>query len=847
MSVYYSTEAEGGCGVVGFASTALVKGKHIFKPAYQMHNRGNGKGGGIAAVGLSHEDLGVSRSMLEEDYLLQIALLDPGIREELEAEFIAPYLDIDHAERLPTIADYREVEELETEPPEVWRYFVRVKAEVLNAYIRTHGLEEWERRKVEDELIFQNSLRINKKFYAALGDKRAFVLSHGRNMMILKIVGYAESIIRYYQLEEFRAHVWIAHQRYPTRGRVWHPGGAHPFVGMHEAFVHNGDFANYHSVVEYLVQRGREPLFLTDTEVAVLLFDLLNREYSYPLEYLIEAMAPTTERDFDLLSPQKQEIYRALQTAHIHGSPDGPWFFIVARNEPYEDILQLIGITDTSMLRPQVFALVEHGDLQIGLIASEKQAIDATLKSLSEEDERFPSVADKYWNARGGSYTDGGAFIFSLRGTETKALECTNKFGARITTPENQTHGDFTIPVTELSDSRSHRALLEAALERPDALFAFLSCGTKDWDWNRLCWTLNELVRYAQRDEQARTVVIEGLTLLNDLRYDTGSKKRSSIIQAVREALHKIFDTTPSIETQTHGRYHLIRWLTEDCLRPPGTASDVLIMDVAEFPPEGAESAARLLVAAYKQGWRQFVVYNAQGHRFCGSGLGAQTTGVRIDVYDSAGDYLGSSIDGAAVYVHGDGQDQLGQIVKSGKLVIFGDVGQTFMYGAKGGEAYVLGNTAGRPLINAVGKPRVVINGTCLDYLAESFMAGDPLNGGGFVVVNGLEPDEHGRFHEQDTPYPGSNLFSLASGGAIYIRDPHRRLVAEQLNGGAFSTVTPADWELILPYLQENERLFGISVDDDLLRVNGAREQPQEVYRKVRPITSTFSNGMGPV
>ncbi|MBN1455259.1 MAG: glutamate synthase [Methanomicrobia archaeon] len=847
MSVHYSTEAEGGCGVVGFASTAPVKGKHIFKPAYQMHNRGNGKGGGIAAVGLSHEDLGVSRSVLEEDYLLQIALLDPAAREALEAEFIAPHLDIDHAERLPTVADYRAVDGLETEPPEVWRYFVRVKAEVLDAYIRTHGLEEWERRKVEDHLIFQNSLRINKKFYAALGDKRAFVLSHGRNMMILKIVGYAESIIQYYQLEEFRAHIWIAHQRYPTRGRVWHPGGAHPFVGMHEAFVHNGDFANYHSVVEYLIQRGREPLFLTDTEVAVLLFDLLNREYSYPLEYLIEAMAPTTERDFDLLPPEKQEIYRALQTTHIHGSPDGPWFFIVARNEPYENALQLIGITDTSMLRPQVFALVEHGDLQIGLIASEKQAIDATLKSLAEEDSRFPSVADRYWNARGGSYTDGGAFIFTLRGTETKALECTNKFGARITIPENQTHGDFSIPVSEPSDSGSLRALLDAALERSDALFAFLSCGTKDWDWNQVRWTLNELVRYAQQNEQAKAMVIEGLTLLNDRRYNTGSKKRSSIIQAVREALHKIFDATPSIETRAHGRYHLIRWLTKDNLRPPGSASDVLVMDVAEFPPEGAESAARLLVAAYKRGWRQFVVYNAQGHRFCGSGLGAQTTGVRIDVYDSAGDYLGSSIDGAAVYVHDDGQDQLGQIVKSGKLVIFGDVGQTFMYGAKGGEAYVLGNTAGRPLINAVGKPRVVINGTCLDYLAESFMAGDPLNGGGFVVVNGLEPDEHGRFHEQDTPYPGSNLFSLAAGGAIYIRDPHCRLVAEQLNGGAFSTVTPADWALILPYLQENERLFGISVDDELLRVNGARKQPQEVYRKVQPITSTFSNGMGQV
>jgi len=32
----------------------------------------------------------------------------------------------------------------------------------------------------------------------------------------------------------------------------------------------------------------------------------------------------------------------------------------------------------------------------------------------------------------------------------------------------------------------------------------------------------------------------------------------------------------------------------------------------------------------------------------------------------------------------------------------------------------IMGNTAGRPLINATGRPRVVINGTCLDYLAES-------------------------------------------------------------------------------------------------------------------------------
>jgi glutamate synthase domain-containing protein 1/glutamate synthase domain-containing protein 3 len=836
----YKSEVEGGCGVVGFVSTIPVKGKHIFEPAIQMHNRGNGKGGGIAAVGLSYEDLGVSRSILEDDYLLLIALLDPEARSEIEEGFITPLMNVDKSERIPTVSDYRKIEGLEAKPPDVWRYFVRVKGDVLDRFVRETKLEDMDIRKAEDEFIYQNSFKINTKFYASLGEKRAFVLSHGRNMVILKIVGYAEDIVRYYKLEDFRAHVWIAHQRYPTKGRVWHPGGAHPFMGMHEALVHNGDFANYHSVVEYLEQRGRHPLFLTDTEVSVLLFDLLNREYNYPLEYIIEAMAPTTELDFDMLLPKRQKIYHAIQTMHIHGSPDGPWFFIIARNEPYENYFQLIGITDTSMLRPQVFALVEGDDVQIGLIGSEKQAIDATLKSLSEEDKRFPSVADKYWNARGGSYTDGGAFIFTIRGDAKKKLVCTNKFDEGVKTPEYQTHCDFTKPITPLRDSNRQREMIEAELKSPLNLFEFLRRGVKEWDCNKLRWTVFELTKYAKEDERKKTIVTEGLTLLNDRWYDSGNKKRSSVVQIVKEALRRIFDETPAIEAKSAGIYHLIRWSNKDRLRPPERGEDVLIVNAAKFPPEGEESDARLVVTAYELGWKRFIVYNAQGQRFCGSGLGPHTTGVRIDVYDSSGDYLGSSMDGAELYIHGNGQDQLGQILKNGKLVVFGDVGQTFMYGAKGGEAYVLGNAAGRPLINAVGKPRVVINGTCLDYLAESFMAGDPLNGGGFVVLNGLEPDENGNFREQDNPYPGSNLFSLASGGAIYIRDPHCKLVNDQLNGGEFSILTAEDWALILPYLEENERLFGISIENDLLVVNGEKKTPQEVYRKVKPLKTAI-------
>jgi hypothetical protein len=130
----------------------------------------------------------------------------------------------------------------------------------------------------------------------------------------------------------------------------------------------------------------------------------------------------------------------------------------------------------------------------------------------------------------------------------------------------------------------------------------------------------------------------------------------------------------------------------------------------------------------------------------------------------------------------------------------------------------------------------VVINGTALDFLAESFMAGNVFKGGGFVIVNGLEYDARGRLRPQRTPYPGSNLFSLASGGALYIRDPYQQVVDEQLNGGEIVPLTAADWNLILPYLQENERLFGISIENDLLWVDGHRRHPDQVYRKVQPV-----------
>jgi glutamate synthase domain-containing protein 3 len=335
-------------------------------------------------------------------------------------------------------------------------------------------------------------------------------------------------------------------------------------------------------------------------------------------------------------------------------------------------------------------------------------------------------------------------------------------------------------------------------------------------------------------DGPAKTAAIEALTLLRDRRFDTGDKRRSSVLRVLDEALTRLFESAPLFGFGPNGLYRRVDWETRGLLAAPEPGEETLIVSAERFPPEGEDCDAALVRRACDLGWCRFICHGYRGQRFTGCGLGPATDDVRIDVYGSSGDYLSSGIDGLSIFVHGNGQDQLGQIMNRGKLVVHGDVGQTFLYGAKGGEVYVLGNAAGRPLINAVGRPRVVINGTCLDFLAESFMAGDPLAGGGFVVLNGVRFDGHGRLVELDTPYPGGNLFSLASGGAIYVRDPNGRLGDDQLNGGAFAAVADADWRLIVPHLEENQRLFGIAVET-LLEVDGRRMPPERVYRKIAP------------
>ncbi len=823
-------EAEGGCGVIGIACSEKIRGYHLLQSLKQMRNRGNSKGGGIAAVGLIPEELGVTQDILERDYLLTIAYLDSSSRQEVENKYIKPVFEVDYSRKISTVQDFNSIEGIDVQPPEVYTYFVRVKEGIIHKFQTDNEIHTKQEtlltlQRIEDEIVYQNSYRLNYEFYASNGTNQAFVLSHGKNLIVLKMVGYGDDVIRYYQLENLHAHVWIGHHRYPTKGRVWHPGGAHPFVGLNEALVHNGDFANYASISAYLAQRNIHPLFQTDTEVSVLVFDLMHRIYNYPLEYVIESLAPTTERDFTQLPEDKQNIYQMLQSVHMHGSPDGPWFFLIAQSAQPENAFRLIGITDTSMLRPQVFAL-QQGPASIGFAASEKQGIDAALESLAAEDNRFWTQADLYWNARGGSHTDGGAFLFTVKpdGNQSKLI-CTNKFGQEIKIDSNKKPYVADNPV-RISSSPLVELLKNS--KSADTIFQGIVQHLKKCDYIDIVSFLSNLERNTVTDSE-RARAIEILTLLIDQRYPTGRLRRSSLISLYHKTLSDIVD----IIKQTPSADYV--FLSMDKERPePTSINQTLIIDARFYPQEGNNSLALEIVRLFKRGFNKFIIMHAKGHRFIANGLGAQSYDVRIDIYGSSGDYLGSGIDGAEVFVHGNGQDQLGQIIKDGKLVVYGDVGQTFMYAAKGGKVFVLGNAAGRPLINAVGKPRVVINGTCLDYLAESFMAGDPLNGGGFVILNGVTFNDEGKIIELDTPYPGGNLFSLASGGAIYIRDPFGNVSEDQLNGGEFVDFSEQDWSIVKPYLEENEQLFGIPVSR-LLEFNGKPCAPDKIYRKIRP------------
>lgn len=212
--------AEGGCGVIGFAASEQVAAKHMLNALTQMRNRGNGKGGGIAAAGLVASEFGVSQEVLENDYMIAVAYLDSDVRKKLEAEFIEKPFIVDHVHEFERVEDWASIEGLDVRPPDVVAYFVRVNEETVAAFKAAHDTDGMDERTLLDEIVYQNTYQLNITYYQSTGEKQAFVLSHAKNLLVLKMVGFGDDVIRYYKIEEMHAHVWIGHHRFPKIGRA---------------------------------------------------------------------------------------------------------------------------------------------------------------------------------------------------------------------------------------------------------------------------------------------------------------------------------------------------------------------------------------------------------------------------------------------------------------------------------------------------------------------------------------------------------------------------------------------------------------------------------------------------
>ena len=121
------SEAEGGCGVIGIACSVQIPGRHLLRALSQMRNRGNGKGGGVALVGLSPAEFGVSQEVLRDNYLLTLAYLDATARTEVEKQFVEPLFIVDQTHRFPQVR----LPGVEVAPPEAVSYFVRIRTKVM--------------------------------------------------------------------------------------------------------------------------------------------------------------------------------------------------------------------------------------------------------------------------------------------------------------------------------------------------------------------------------------------------------------------------------------------------------------------------------------------------------------------------------------------------------------------------------------------------------------------------------------------------------------------------------------------------------------------------------------------
>jgi glutamate synthase domain-containing protein 1 len=337
-----------GCSIFGMMN---LEGKRFssqdpVKAITNMHERGNGLGGGFAVYGIYPEHA--------DDYAFHIMYLNKDAKEKTD-KLLSASFDIIGDEEIPT----REANVWE--PPLVWRYFVQPRKRLLE-------------NQAADDYVIEKIMRINTE------TEQAFVFSSGKNMGVFKGVGFPEDIANFFRLEEYEGYIWTCHGRFPTNTPGWW-GGAHPFNILDWTVVHNGELSSYGINRRYLEMYGYKCTMQTDTEVLAYTFDLLMRRQHLPMEIVAKILAPPLWSEIEASESKQARVLRALRQTYGSLLMNGPFSVVVAHEG------EMIGLTDRIKLRPLSAGI--KGDFLY--LSSEESAM------------RLVSpVLDKYWNPRGG-------------------------------------------------------------------------------------------------------------------------------------------------------------------------------------------------------------------------------------------------------------------------------------------------------------------------------------------------------------------------------------------------------------------------------------------------------------
>jgi glutamate synthase domain-containing protein 1 len=321
------------CSVFGAMDTSgrRFMGEGVLRAIANMHDRGNGLGGGFAIYGIYPE--------YADLYAFHIMYLSPEGQRQTE-EFLREKFKLFHDEEIPT----RPTEGI-VNPPIVWRYFLSVDGHCNGD-------------KSDDDYVVDRVMEINTK----LTD--SFVFSSGKDMGVFKGVGYPEQIADYFCLEQYEGYLWTAHGRFPTNTPGWW-GGAHPFCILDWTVVHNGEISSYGINRRYLEQFGYHCTMQTDTEVIAYAVDLLVRKHDLPVEIAAKILAPPFWNEIERRSPVEQKLLRTLRQVYGSLLLNGPFTVIIAHHG------EMIGLTDRIRLRPLTVGV--KGDMLY--LSSEESAI----------------------------------------------------------------------------------------------------------------------------------------------------------------------------------------------------------------------------------------------------------------------------------------------------------------------------------------------------------------------------------------------------------------------------------------------------------------------------------------